>query len=175
MSRTSSPLTPSAIETRRAMMQETLRRCGEGKGKKMNTKSVYYDEVTGKVVEATGRNPVSSPDLFAKRPNLMSDRSQMSERPTETAVNLLSEAAVALSDEKAFEHGEMMALHSTIAEFWATYLNTTNHDIQIKVSPEDVATMMELLKISRRLHGAKKHDHYMDAAGYAAIAFAVSK
>jgi hypothetical protein len=138
----------------------------------MNT---TYDEITGHPVSEGRNNPVFPHDHSMQRQNQTSGTSQMSESPTETATNLLSEAALALSDEKAFEHGEMLALHATIADFWETYLNATNSDIQIKVMPEDVATMMELLKISRRLHGSKKHDHYMDAAGYAAIAFAVSK
>jgi hypothetical protein len=91
----------------------------------------------------------------------------------DTAVNLLHEAGHAVGGDKAYEHGDMMKLHQTIAELWNTYLTATN-GTHVNVCPEDVATMMELLKIARRVHGSKKNDHYMDAAGYAAIAWAVS-
>lgn len=95
--------------------------------------------------------------------------------PIATTSALLQEAAEAIAGPKAYEHGNMLELHLTIAAYWQTYLRTSTKLATIEVKPEDVATMMELLKIARRLHGSKKHDHYMDAAGYAAIAFAVGK
>lgn len=49
-----------------------------------------------------------------------------------------------------------------IANFWATYLGRP-------ISPVQVADMMELLKIARRI-GRKGHiDNYIDGAGYAII------
>jgi hypothetical protein len=92
---------------------------------------------------------------------------------TTVAASILDEARDAIVGDKAYEHGDMLRLHQTIAELWNTYLSATNGQ-HVNVCPEDVATMMELLKVARRVHGSKKHDHYMDAAGYAAIAFAVS-
>jgi len=93
--------------------------------------------------------------------------------PTEEAHNLLLEVAGLISGDKAVEHGEMFALHSAIAQLWTTYLTAANK-AAVSVEPEDVASLMELLKIARRVHGEKKRDHYMDAAGYAAISYAVA-
>jgi hypothetical protein len=45
------------------------------------------------------------------------------------------------------------------------------HNIEGALSAEDVANMMELMKIARRKLGTLKKDNYIDGAGYAAVAF----
>lgn len=93
--------------------------------------------------------------------------------PTATASALLLDAQKLISNERARDHGNMMDLHQTISRLWSTYISAATKQ-EVEICPLDVATMMELLKVSRRLHGDHKRDHYLDAAGYAAIAYAVS-
>ena len=55
--------------------------------------------------------------------------------------------------------------HHNIAMLWNGYL----HD-KDTLTAEDVANMMELLKIARRKLGTFNEDDYVDGAGYAAVA-----
>ena len=93
--------------------------------------------------------------------------------PTDTAAQLLRDAADLISSDRAQDHGDMMMTHLTIAEMWSSYLSALLRR-EVEVGPHDVATMMELLKISRRVTGSHKRDHYLDGAGYAAIAYAAA-
>lgn len=79
--------------------------------------------------------------------------------------NILQEAIDLVGGDRASNYGNMFENHQNIAKLWNGYL----HNIKI-VSPEDVANMMELLKIARRKTGAFNDDDYIDGAGYAAVA-----
>ena len=93
--------------------------------------------------------------------------------PTDTAVQLLRDAADIISGDRAKDHGDMVCLHNMIAEMWSSYLSSLQGD-EVMIGPSDVASMMELLKICRRTTGTPRRDHFLDSAGYAAIAYAVS-
>ena len=94
--------------------------------------------------------------------------------PTDTAVKLLTDAAALIGGERAKDHGDMVCLHITIADMWSAYLSALHGD-EVRVTACDVSTMMELLKICRRTTGGHRRDHYLDSAGYAAIAYAVAE
>ena len=79
--------------------------------------------------------------------------------------NILQEAIDLVGGDRAATYGNMFENHQNIAKLWDGYL----HNIKT-VSPEDVANMMELLKIARRKTGAFNDDDYIDGAGYAAVA-----
>ena len=79
--------------------------------------------------------------------------------------NILQEAIDLVGGDRAANYGNMFENHQNIAKLWDAYL----HNIKT-VSPEDVANMMELLKIARRKTGAFNDDDYIDGAGYAAVA-----
>lgn len=66
-------------------------------------------------------------------------------------------------------HGNKERSFNTIAELWTSYLKAMTYFVD-KITAEDVANMMALLKIGRICHGTPVRDHYMDAAGYMAIA-----
>lgn len=55
-----------------------------------------------------------------------------------------------------------------IANFWNEYLG--NYDDTFKLSKQDVANMMILLKVARMRSSPNHKDNYIDAAGYAVIA-----
>ena len=79
--------------------------------------------------------------------------------------NILQKAIDLVGGDRAATYGNMFENHQNIAKLWDGYL----HNIKT-VSPEDVANMMELLKIARRKTGALNDDDYVDGAGYAAVA-----
>ena len=56
----------------------------------------------------------------------------------------------------------------TIADFWNTYLQIK--DDYFKLTKQDVANMMILLKVARMSSSPEHLDNYIDAAGYAVIA-----
>lgn len=56
----------------------------------------------------------------------------------------------------------------TIADFWNIYLGI--RDDTFKLSKQDVANMMLLLKVARMRSSPEHLDNYVDAAGYAVIA-----
>lgn len=56
----------------------------------------------------------------------------------------------------------------TIADFWNTYLRI--NDDHFKITKQDVANMMILLKVARMISSPEHLDNYVDAAGYAIIA-----
>jgi|TARA_R110000744_G_scaffold76250_1_gene151135 hypothetical protein len=77
----------------------------------------------------------------------------------ETALSLVGGA-------RAEAHGSMLENHENIAQLWNGYLYNIG-----KITAEDVANMMELLKVARRKQGVFNPDDYIDGAGYAAVAF----
>ena len=56
----------------------------------------------------------------------------------------------------------------TIANFWNEYLGIK--DDTFKLTKQDVANMMLLLKVARMKSSPEHLDNYIDAAGYAVIA-----
>lgn len=87
------------------------------------------------------------------------------------ARDIALEAAELVSGDRADQHGDLVANHQAIAAVWNGYLlarivSEKSHTL----NAEDVANMMELLKVARRLNGHPNADDYRDGAGYAAIA-----
>ena len=82
----------------------------------------------------------------------------------ETALNLIG-------GDRAADYGSMWENHENIARLWNGYLYNKEGDL----TAEDVANMMELMKIARRKLGTLKKDNYIDGAGYAAVAFECAK
>jgi hypothetical protein len=84
---------------------------------------------------------------------------------------LLTEAANIVAGDRNKTHGDKERSFAAIAEFWNTYLSfRKDRPINPQISPADVAQMMVLLKIARAIQGTPVRDHFLDAAGYAAIA-----
>lgn len=80
-------------------------------------------------------------------------------------------AGVLVAGGRENTHGDKKENHQNIAAFWEAYLwrrGLLRPDVF--VTALDVANMMELLKIARRLCGDHNIDDYIDGAGYAAVA-----
>jgi len=78
------------------------------------------------------------------------------------AADMLAEAALIVEGARQ-RHGGSERSFGFIAALWSAY---TGHPI----TPRDVAVMMVLLKIGRAQSGAPIRDHFVDMAGYAALA-----
>ena len=81
------------------------------------------------------------------------------------AKQALERALAITGGDRAESYGSMWENHENIARLWNGYLYNKSH-----LTAEDVANMMELLKIARRKLGSFNEDDYTDGAGYAAVA-----
>lgn len=88
------------------------------------------------------------------------------------AENIAKGAAVLVSGDRAVTHGDKHANFTAIARLWNAYLRSRfdNGKASFALEAHEIADMMELLKIARRINGAFNIDDYIDGAGYAAIA-----
>ena len=75
---------------------------------------------------------------------------------------ILDSAMEAVAD-REFTHGECVENNKNISELWSAYLG-------VPITADEVAIMMLLLKIGRTKSRTAVKDHYVDMAGYAAVA-----
>lgn len=90
--------------------------------------------------------------------------------PSMIRQRVLDTAFAAVSRDRAAQHGDPERNLKRIADFWSLYLSETN-DRPVKITPADAGVMMGLLKIARIISNPTYEDHYVDLAGYAAIAY----
>jgi len=87
-----------------------------------------------------------------------------------TRKEILDTALKCVNGERDEQYGNPENNFSTIANFWMIYLNSRmkcDH-ISVVIGPEDVASMLALLKVARIASGQAKDDNWVDLAGYAA-------
>jgi len=82
------------------------------------------------------------------------------------AREVLETALDLVTGDRASTHGSIQENHENIARLWNGYMYNKDN-----LAASDVANMMELLKIARRKTGILNMDDYVDAAGYAAVAY----
>jgi len=93
------------------------------------------------------------------------------ERPTGDAMaaSLLYDTGDLVDDDRD-THGDAVENQQHIARAWAWYLDGQGVlDADETIHGDDVAAMMQLLKLSRHAVGGRDMDHMRDCAGYAAI------
>lgn len=83
------------------------------------------------------------------------------------AVDILTRAAKIVGGARNVTHGTKERSFQVIADLWNAYLQGRQ---TVQISPRDVAQLMVLMKVGRSLAGDPIEDHFLDAAGYAAIA-----
>lgn len=86
------------------------------------------------------------------------------------AQEICETAAQLVGGDRERQHGNKKENHDKIALMWTAYLDAKHNHNNLTITSFDVANMMELLKIARRLSGAHNIDDYIDAAGYAGVA-----
>ena len=83
---------------------------------------------------------------------------------------ILTEAAGIVQGARNATHGDKERSFAAIADLWNAYLDNRAGGQEAPISPRDVASLMVLLKLARSIQGQAVRDHFVDAAGYAAIA-----
>ena len=79
--------------------------------------------------------------------------------------DVLEMAGKYISQDRAMVYGDAKKQHARIAEYWCQYLDLPSD----RISAQDAAVMMVLLKISR-LHHRPTADSFIDICGYSALA-----
>ena len=79
------------------------------------------------------------------------------------AAELLVEAAKLVATTRNADHGPARQNLGLVAKLWSAYLGTD-------IEAADVAMLLALVKVARIRTGAPLPDHFVDLAGYAAIA-----
>jgi uncharacterized protein DUF6378 len=83
-------------------------------------------------------------------------------------LNILEEALAILEGDREQTYGNPAFNLETIAEFWMKYLER-KHGVLVALLPDDVATMMILLKVARLMKSPDHRDSLVDIAGYAGL------
>ena len=83
------------------------------------------------------------------------------------AARLLREAADIVGGARNKTHGDKERSFQGIADLWNAYRANRS---RLPITAGDVAVMMVLMKAARTAHGVPLRDHFVDMAGYAAIA-----
>ncbi len=87
---------------------------------------------------------------------------------TSVRENILSQAADITAGDREKDYGDPHDNLTNMALLVQAYL-IGKHNVDIYLNSEDMAWIMVLLKVARASTGYK-HDNYVDAAAYAAIA-----
>lgn len=95
-----------------------------------------------------------------------------------TRVTMLHTAKALTSGDRNKAYGPPYDNLSDCANLWAAYINSKWGCLQLqadgsyaaRITAEDVAWMMNLLKMTRTFHPGYHPDNYIDSAAYAAIA-----
>ena len=85
------------------------------------------------------------------------------------SADILNEAAGIVAGARNDTHGDKERSFEAIAAMWTAYLDA-RRDPHGPVRSHDVANMMVLMKQQRAEWGSATRDHFVDQAGYAAIA-----
>ena len=86
------------------------------------------------------------------------------------ASDIAKKASELVAGERDRTHGDKHKNFENIATMWNAWLAVANKRPNRPLDAHDVATMMECLKIARRVSGSVNVDDYTDSAGYAACA-----
>jgi hypothetical protein len=89
-------------------------------------------------------------------------------------MTILEEAQQIINGVREQTHGPKERSFNVIADLWETYLENRKEPSS-GIHAIDVAWMMVLLKMARSMHGQPSRDHFVDAAGYIAIAAELSR
>lgn len=83
-------------------------------------------------------------------------------------MNVLQEANKIIFGDREATYGPPLVHFEIVAEFWRLFLER-KHNVQIALLPDDVTTMMVLLKVARLMHTPSHRDTLVDIAGYAGL------
>lgn len=87
-----------------------------------------------------------------------------------TRKGILDAAEACVCGKREQDYGSPEDNFRTIAEMWRSYIQTrcVGPGVLVDLVPDDVASMMILLKVGRIAGGSLSQDNWVDIAGYAA-------
>lgn len=87
-----------------------------------------------------------------------------------TRKEILTAAEACVCGQREEDYGSPEDNFRTIAELWQAYIQTrcVDEGVYVNMLPEDVASLMALMKIARIASGRGTDDCWIDLAGYAA-------
>lgn len=87
-----------------------------------------------------------------------------------TRKEILAAAEACVCGQREEDYGSPEDNFCTIAELWQAYIKAccVGHGVHVDMRPEDVASLMALMKIARIASGRGTNDCWIDLAGYAA-------
>lgn len=88
--------------------------------------------------------------------------------------SILQEADAIINGVREATHGQKERSFNVIADLWNAYINGRKFPHSL-IDAVDVAMMMDLMKTARFLQGTPHRDHFVDKAGYTAIAYELSE
>lgn len=83
---------------------------------------------------------------------------------------ILRDAITCVTKDRNATHGNPEDNFAIIANLWNIFLEARGCIIVHRITVQDIATMMILMKISRIIKSPDHEDHWIDIAGYAACA-----
>lgn len=85
--------------------------------------------------------------------------------------DIFDEARNTINGPRAATYGPAIESFESIGRLWTTYLDRIDYNKDnTDLTPEDVANMMILMKVSRAASGEYHRDNYVDIIGYAGLA-----
>jgi hypothetical protein len=99
-------------------------------------------------------------------------REPSSSTPKPIRSQVLEAAEKAVNGERDQAYGAPATNFANIAAFWNTYLGPK---LTEPITPGDVAVMNVLQKVARSMTSPSKTDHWVDTAGYAALAAEINQ
>lgn len=143
--------------------------CGRG---------VLVDHTASTIPEG-GLLPPPGPSVSAYGDGIEDDAAQAAPafvaQDGSAAGRILDAAKIAVTTDRSKTHGDKERSFEFIAALWSLYIrNRPYPGVECSetwpLSAADVAIMMVLLKIARATQGTPVEDHFVDMAGYAAVA-----
>ena len=87
-----------------------------------------------------------------------------------TSARILHTAENLITGDRAEQHGPFAAQFQMAADFWTVYIsNIVITRPEFKLTVQDVAEMMSLMKKTRKVYGKIKEDDWVDDIGYTAL------
>lgn len=129
-----------------------------------DTSPEYLEKI--RMAKEAPANPLGA---FARPQTRVAVDGSVSAAPKQGAGSILSEAASIVEGSRNQQHGEKERSFFAIARMWDAYLSARK-DPSSPIRAQDVAHMMSLMKKMRSEWGTPIRDHFVDDAGYSAIA-----